>query len=46
MLREILDKLELRGDRFLAGRLYDVRWRRGYLKDRGIDNKGKEEWGR
>ena len=36
MLREILDKLELRGKEFLAGRLYDVRWQRGYLKDRGI----------
>jgi len=29
MLREILDKLELRGKKFLADRLYDVRWLRG-----------------
>jgi len=36
MLREILDKLELRGKRFLAGRLYDVRWKRGYLGRKGI----------
>jgi len=26
----------LRGKRFLAGRLYDVRWKRGYLGRKGI----------
>ena len=36
MLREILDKLELRGRKFLADRLYDVRWLRGYLERKGI----------
>ena len=36
MLREILDKLELRGKEFLADRLYDVRWLRGYLGRKGI----------
>jgi len=36
MLREILDKLELRGKEFLAGRPYDVRWKRGYLERKGI----------
>ena len=36
MLRGILDKLELRGKEFLAGRLYDVRWKRGYLGRKGI----------
>ena len=55
MLREILDKLELRGKEFLAGRLYDVRWLRGYLGRKGIkgvirvrrDRVGREdvEWG-
>ena len=36
MLRGILDKLELRGKEFLADRLYDVRWKRGYLGRKGI----------
>ena len=55
MLRGILDKLELRGKEFLADRLYDVRWKRGYLGRKGIkgvirvrrDRVGREdvEWG-
>ena len=55
MLRGILDKLELRGKEFLADRLYDVRWLRGYLGRKGIkgvirvrrDRVGREdvEWG-
>jgi|GEM_PF-2302363 len=36
MLREILKGVDLSGERFLADRLYDVRWLREYLRDRGI----------
>ena len=48
MLREILDKLELRGKEFLADRLYDVRWLSGVFgkeRDKGSDE-GEGEWGR
>ena len=31
LLREILKEVDLRGKRFLADRLYDVKWMRGYL---------------
>ena len=36
LLREILKGVDLSGERFLADRLYDVRWLREYLRDRGI----------
>jgi len=55
LLREILKGVDLSGERFLADRLYDVRWLRGYLKEKGIkgvirvrrDRVGREdvEWG-
>ena len=36
MLREILKGVDLSGKRFLADRLYDVRWQREYLERKGI----------
>ena len=36
MLQNILQKIELRGKKFLADRLYDVLWLRDYLKEKGI----------
>ena len=36
MLERIVRKIELRGKKFLADRLYDVRWLKEYLKDRRI----------
>jgi len=36
MLKGILEKIELRGKRFIADRLYDVKWLREYLEMEGI----------
>jgi len=36
LLREILKEVDLRGKRFLADRLYDVVWLRGYLEKKRI----------
>ncbi|MCD6551537.1 hypothetical protein [Thermotoga sp.] len=36
MLEGIVRKIELRGKKFLADRLYDVKWLRECLKERGI----------
>jgi len=53
MLREILKGVDLSGERFLADRLYDVRWLRGYLERKGVkgvirvrrDRVGREDVG-
>ncbi|QTA37224.1 transposase [Thermosipho ferrireducens] len=36
LLKKLLKKIELKGKKFIADKLYDVKWLREYLKKRGI----------